>query len=465
MSGPWDAIVIGAGPAGMTAAATLAEGGARTLVIDEQPAPGGQIYRAIERNVDNSTLSAVLGSDYAAGAALAARLRASTAESRFDTSVWRIDADGTVWTKAAGKIERLQAENLVVACGAMERPVPVPGWTLPGVMTIGALQIMLKDAGLSPSGRLVLAGCGPLFYLFAVQCLKAGFSDLVLLDTAARTNLVPALRYLPKAIFGYGPSYLWKGLALMTALRRHGVKIHRRVSDLRIEGTERATSVSFRAATRTRRIDLDLIALHEGVIPSQQITRSIGCAHRWDQGQQCFFPVLDPMGESSLPGIFIAGDGGGIIGAAASAHAGTLCALAILKRLGKIGDTEFASRKTAERRAYDAHLATRPFLDRLYRPRDEVLVPADEVVVCRCEAVRAGSIREVIRQGCLGPNQTKAFLRSGMGPCQGRMCGPTVSAIIARETGRTMDETGYYRVRAPLKPITVGELASQYGDA
>ena len=99
------------------------------------------------------------------------------------------------------------------------------------------------------------------------------------------------------------------------------------------------------------------------------------------------------------------------------------------------------------------------------RPGDEGVAGAHAGAACRCEAVRAGSIRQVIRQGCLGPNQTKAFLRSGMGPCQGRMCGPTASAIIARETGQAMDETGYYRVRAPLKPITVGELAGQYGDA
>ncbi|WP_246686895.1 (2Fe-2S)-binding protein [Mesorhizobium sp. B2-4-19] len=250
----------------------------------------------------------------------------------------------------------------------------------------------------------------------------------------------------------------------MAALRRRGVQIHRRVSNLRIDGAERASAVSFHAGTRPFRIELDLIALHEGVIPSQQIARSIGCAHRWDEGQQCFLPVLDPMGESSIPGIFIAGDGGGIIGALASADAGALCALAILKRLGKITETEFARRKAVAQQALDAHLTIRPFLDRLYRPRDEVLAPPDEVVVCRCEMVRAGAIRDVVRQGCLGPNQTKAFLRSGMGPCQGRMCGPTVSTIVARETGQTLDATGYYRVRAPLKPVTIGELASQYGE-
>src|SRR5690606_810921 len=137
--------------------------------------------------------------------------------------------DGGVWTKAGGRIEHLHAKTLVLASGAMERGVPVPGWTLPGVMTIGALQIMLKDSGLTPAGRLVLAGSGPLFYLFAAQCLQAGVRDIVVLDTAARHNLVPALRHLPAALRGHGPRYLWKGVRLMAALRRSGITITRHV--------------------------------------------------------------------------------------------------------------------------------------------------------------------------------------------------------------------------------------------
>lgn len=459
MSGVWDAIVIGAGPAGMAAATTLAEGGMRTVVFDEQAAPGGQIHRAVERNARDAALSAVLGSDYAAGAAAAARLRESGADLRFGTSVWRVDTDRSVWTRAGAGIVCHKANALVIASGAMERPVPVPGWTLPGVMTIGALQILLKDAGLRPDGRLVLAGCGPLFYLFAAQCLQAGATELVLLDTAAPGNVLPALRYLPAAMRGRGPHYLWKGLHLLAKLRRAGVKIHRGVSGLQIRGSRRAEAVVFNAGGRPGRVECDIVALHEGVIPAQQIARSLDCIHEWDELQLCFRPALDRSGETSIPGVFIAGDGGGIVGAQASAHAGTLAALAILRRADRLPDAEFLARHAAARRGLGSHMAIRPFLDRLYRPRREVLEPADEVVVCRCEVVRAGDIREAARQGCIGPNQMKAFLRCGMGPCQGRMCGPAVSAIIARETGQSPAQTGYYRIRPPLKSVTMAELA------
>jgi len=99
----------------------------------------------------------------------------------------------------------------------------------------------------------------------------------------------------------------------------------------------------------------------------------------------------------------------------------------------------------------------------MYTPRAEILRPADEVIVCRCEEVTAGQIRAVVAHGCQGPNQAKSFLRAGMGPCQGRLCGPVVSAVIAGERGVSVAEIGYYRIRPPLKPITVGELAALTG--
>ena len=112
------------------------------------------------------------------------------------------------------------------------------------------------------------------------------------------------------------------------------------------------------------------------------------------------------------------------------------------------------------RRALARELAVRPFLDAAYPPYSAALQPTDSTVVCRCEEVTAGSIRGYAKIGCLGPNQTKAFGRAGMGPCQGRYCGLTVTALLADANGQSPDETGYYRIRPPLKPVILGELAA-----
>lgn len=471
MSRRWDAIVIGAGPAGMAAAATLAEAGAHTLLLDEQAEPGGQIYRAVERNRGNARLSAILGPDYQRGGALTERLRASGAQLRFSSSVWRIEPEAAVWSRTNGTVALDRAGALVIATGAMERPVPLPGWTLPGVMTVGALQILLKTGGLVPSGKLVLAGTGPLFYLFARQCLDAGVEHLTLLDTAQARNIPAALPHLPRALTGQGWRYLAKGAGLLAALTIGRAKLLRGVSEIAIEGEERATAIRFRISGTPHRLACDLVGLHEGVIPQQQLPRALGCAFDWNHTQSCFQPRRNAWGASTLPGIFIAGDAGGIVGAQASRHEGDAAALAILAELGRITPAERDARLRSVQKARDAHLSARPFLDRLYRPGPELVAPPDPVVVCRCEAVCAGSLRQAVARGVLGPSQAKAFLRVGMGPCQGRLCGPSVTGLIARETSRSEAETGYYRVRDPIKPVTVGELAraaqpgaSQRGD-
>ncbi len=455
----WDVIVIGAGPAGLSAATLLAEQGARAILVDEQPAPGGQIYRNIEQVQHNQELSRILGPDYTHGAALAARFRASGATYAPGTAVWNITPEREVWATRAGQSEKLLASAVILATGAMERPVPVPGWTLPGVMTAGAVQILLKSSALVERDGLVLAGCGPLLYLLAGQLLAAGVRPAAVLDTAARADEWEALRHLPASFGTEARRTLRKGLALKAALRRARLPVYRRVTDIRIEGTSQAEAVSFRSHRRPGRVAARLVALHEGVIPAQQITRALGCAHEWDATQHCFRPVLDSWGNSSLPGILVAGDAGGIAGARAAEHAGRLAAWEALRQTGRLtaGARDLAA--AADRAALAAHRAVRPLLDRMYPPRTEILRPADDVVVCRCEEVTAGQIRAVARRGCQGPNQAKAFLRAGMGACQGRMCGPTVSELFAEAQDRNAASVGYYRIRPPLKPVTVGELA------
>lgn len=250
----------------------------------------------------------------------------------------------------------------------------------------------------------------------------------------------------------------------MATLRGSGVTIHRRVHDIGILGETCAEAVTFAVGKRRHHVACDIVGLHEGIIPHQQITRSLGCIHEWDRTQHCFKPRRDAWGQSSRPGIFVVGDSSGIIGAQASAHDGAIAALAILADLGRISTSERDNRFRSEDRSRRAHLSARSFLDWLYLPREEIFDPPDPVLVCRCECVRAGDLRDAAKRGCLGPNQAKAFRRSGMGPCQGRLCGPTVTDILARSTGQTIPETGYYRIRPPLKPITVGDLAGQTDD-
>src|SRR5262249_7542492 len=168
--------IIGAGPAGMAAAVLAAELGLETVLIDEQPAPGGQIYRAIERAEPDTPL----GADDLAGRPLVAAVRASHVAYRPRTTSWHLEPEGALFLETGGRPETLTARRILLATGALERPVPIPGWTLPGVMTAGAAQILLKSSGLVPEGRVVLAGQGPLLYLVAAQLARARAAPLAL---------------------------------------------------------------------------------------------------------------------------------------------------------------------------------------------------------------------------------------------------------------------------------------------
>ncbi len=450
-----DLVVIGAGPAGMSAAVAASEAGARVVLLDEQVAAGGQIYRAITET-DARRLE-VLGPDYAAGRALADAFAASGARHEAGVAVWEVTREHRVHGLQGGRVRSWQAQRVVLATGAMERPVPIPGWTLPGVMTAGAAQILLKAAQVVPAGGLVLAGCGPLLYLLAWQYLRAGVKIRAIVDTTDRADHRRALAHASGALRGW--RVLAKGLKLMLALRRAGVPFHTEATGLAIEGQARAEAVRFRAGGREHRIEAEIVLLHQGVVPNTQFTWSLRATHRWDEAQLCWTPQASAWGELDVPGIFIAGDGGGIGGALAAALQGRLAGLEAAQQLGRIDAAERDRRAAPARAELATQLAVRPFLDALYRPK--LRVPADDVIVCRCEEVTAGQLRSFVSLGCTGPNQAKSFGRCGMGPCQGRLCGLTVTEVIAEARGVSPAEVGYYRIRPPIKPITLGELARE----
>jgi NADPH-dependent 2,4-dienoyl-CoA reductase/sulfur reductase-like enzyme len=301
---------------------------------------------------------------------------------------------------------------------------------------------------------VVIAGQSPLPLLYMTQLLKAGVKPVAFLETTPPGALRRAFPHLAGAFAN--ASQIIKGLRFLADIRDAGVPFIRRIETVEALGDKRLTAVRYCAGEQTQEIPADLLLLHEGVVPHTHLAMSLGIEHRWDDRQLCWHPVLEDTGQCSLVGVRIIGDGAGIGGWRIAEMDGHLAGMSIAEELGKV--TSSARGSVAASRSRLARL--RPFLDAWYRPRPDLLSPPDDVVVCRCEEKTAGDIRLAIRQGCLGPNQVKSFTRCGMGPCQGRECGLTLTTLIAAERGVSSGEIGHLRVRPPLKPLTLGELAS-----
>lgn len=451
-----DLAVIGAGPAGLAASAAAAKAGLEVVLIDDQSAIGGQIYRGIgEADPERER---VLGADYVGGKHIAEELSGTSVRHLDGASVWQISNEPMLYYTREGKGAELRAKCLIIATGAIERPMPFPGWTRPGVMTAGAGQTLLKSSAIVPNGRLVLTGSGPLLLLLAAQYLRAGVTIDALVETTPGANYRRALPYLPAALGNAG--LLGKGVKLLQEIREHGVRHFKGASALVARGHDAINEFSFTSNGRDQRLPCDLLLIHQGVVPNVQITRALGLTHDWNARQRCWHPRLGPFGRTEIDAISVAGDGGGVSGAPAAEHQGRLAGLDVAQRLGAIGQHEFERARAPVQRSLNRVSRARPFVDALYAPADAFLSPSNDTIVCRCEEVTACDVRDYVRMGCLGPNQTKAFGRPGMGPCQGRFCGLTVSEIIADARGVATPDIGYYRIRFPVKPVTLGELAA-----
>lgn len=461
MSALFDVAIVGAGPAGMAAACTAAELRLRVAVLDEQPDPGGQIYRGVERLASSRPKHLEwLGPDYAAGLSLTQAFRKTSVDYFDCAQVWQIEgaAEGRLFYKRNGIAGILTARKFLIAPGAMERPMPVPGWTLPGVMTCGAAQTVLKADGLVPKGRFILAGGGPLLLLLAAQMVRAGIKPAAILET--EVNRWTALPRLPG--FLAAPGYVSKGLGLLRELKAAGIPFHKGVTHLAIKGDTHAREVAFTCNGRTQTEPVDMVLLHQGVVPNGNLAWSMRLTHEWDDVQRAFRPALDAWGRSSNAAVLVAGDAGRIIGAKGAEAMGRIAAIAAAVDAGKISAEEAKERANDARCELAKHRGARPFLDALYRPQQQWVAPPDaETMVCRCEEVRAGDIRRLVtEQHCPGPNQMKSFVRCGMGPCQGRLCGLTAVELIAECRQVSVKDIGYYRIRSPIKPVTVGDLAT-----
>lgn len=451
-----DLAIVGAGPAGLAAAVAALERGVSVTLLDDNPTPGGQYFRQAPPALARAA-HAPHDAEHARADALFRALEHPRLRYLAGAVVWDAPVPGVLAFARGTDSGRVHARATIIAAGAVERAVPFPGWTLPGVVTAGGVQNLIKGQRLLPGRRFLVVGNGPLLLVAAQSILRAGGTVVEVVEAGAPAR---AWRALPGLLAA--PRILRRGLGYRAALWRAGVPMRSGETIVEARGGDDGVSEALVAPidargrldrSRTRTLALDTIVAGFGLTPSVELTRLLGCRHRWDARRGGFVPERSEELETSVPGVFAVGDGAGIGGAEVALAEGRLAGRLAAGRLQD-------GRVSGDERSLRMRLA------RLHRVRDAItalwappasfldLLTAD-TIVCRCEEVTARDLGTVVEDGM---EPVKATTRVTMGRCQGRNCLATVAALVARARGVSPADLEPPRARPPARPILLGDL-------
>ncbi len=470
-----DVVVVGAGPAGLSAALAAARAGAQVTLIDNYRQPGGQYYRQLAAEFE----SAPPASHQPEGRALWQQVAAAGVELLSGATVWGAFEGHRLGLFGVGVPAFVQAKAIVLATGAYERVAAFPGWTLPGVMTTGAAQLLLKEQRILPGRRVLLAGAGPLQLVVAAALVEAGAEVVAVLEGS------PLVRHaLPRLLAMWGQwSRLTEGVSSLLRLQKAGVSFQTGWGVVAAHGQAELTGVTIAPldgqwrpdAGKSHQLACDTLCCNYGFTPSTELLRLLGGRCEWQPSLGGFVPLRDETMQSTVPGLFVAGDGGGIGGAGLALVEGELAgtAAATLVTSSGAGWRQAAALTASLKRLQPALQRERRFqrfYGDLFTPGpglDELAQP--ETIVCRCESVTRGQIAGVVQQGADTLGLVKSITRCGMGNCQGRVCGPAVAAAVAQEVGRPRADIGQFGVRPPVFPVPLpalipDELAHPHSD-
>jgi NADPH-dependent 2,4-dienoyl-CoA reductase/sulfur reductase-like enzyme/bacterioferritin-associated ferredoxin len=458
--------VIGVGPAGMAAAVAAAQAGVKVSLMDEAQHPGGQFLKGFSslraaNHISKSKRRAVRLLDD-----LKEQIRGASVDLLPGTLVWDIDGRRLSLHGPDG-YQVLHAKTIVVASGGREFTLPFPGWTLPGVITLGAAQILVKEHAVLPGKRILLCGSGPLMFAVAHELSQRGAKPIALLQA---THLAEWLR-MARLVWGNGER-LSEGWTYLRSCFRSKTPIlfGRTVTQALGNGRLEAVVVSYLdrqghpIAQNAQTIEVDCLCLGFGFVPNIKLTQLAGCLHHYDATLGGWAPIIDDKMRTTSPWVFAAGEVSGIGGASAAMIEGRIAGLAAAKQLGYLEETELCRSLVDLRRSLRPVKRFTGMLNVLsYPPAALDAIVSDDTIICRCEDITAGQVRAAVEQGVYYLDALKTSTHVGQGSCQGRICGPIIARLMANLSNQSPAEFSPFSPRPPIKPIPLGSLVDAEG--
>ena len=445
-----DVLVVGAGPAGLSAAIAAREAGASVILLDEREKAGGQYLKPLATSHAYASRTDVApDAQFHEGDRLRAAAAAKGVTVETGALVWGAFAPDHIAAVVGNREIIFRPRRLILAPGAHERPVAVPGWTLPGVMTTGGLQTLARASRVCPAEPVVIAGSGPLNFQLAAELIASGVRLGAVVEAAPRPGATALAEIL--ALTRNAPDLFRLGLSYLFRLRRAGVPVFWASAVEAIEGRGSISAVRITTRAGERRIAARLLALNMGFQPDTALARTLGAMHRFvDVGLGHLATIVDEEGRTSLAGVFAVGDGAEFGGARVAMARGRLAGFAAARDLGLSVPSDRSVHIALSRAKAFQHALWRIFPP----PRFERAALADSTIVCRCEEVTAGRLRAEIAGGAASLPALRKATRAGMGLCQGRFC----AATIARLCPQQPEPFAFAFPRSPVRSIPMVPL-------
>jgi D-hydroxyproline dehydrogenase subunit alpha len=460
-------LIIGGGPAGMTAALEARQVGVRAVcILDDNAALGGQIYRRYGKGF-NAFDAHAAGHEYSDGRDLIAATEAAGVDIRTSTTAWGIWGKRVAFVRDGTESGTIDAEQIILATGARDRAVTFPGWTLPGVITAGAAKTLVAIQRVLPGKRIVVAGSGPLALAFSAQ-LRGYGANVVAVAEAAQP---PGVGGYAQLLASGDPATLLDAARYRATLLRDRVPLMYSTIIVRAEGRDSVERVVLAQVDRDWRIvagtersfDCDTLMLGYGLDSSSELSRLLGCKQYFNRELGGWIPMRDDDLRTSVPGVIAAGDGSGIGGARHATEEGRLAGLVAARELGALDAARAEERLAIVRRRVTRIRRFRTALNSIYAVGPGLFELATAAtIVCRCEEKTAGELDAMILDDdVVDPGVARAQSRIGMGRCQGRNCAHFVAATIARRKGMKIEDVPPLSVRPPVRLIPLAAIAEE----
>jgi thioredoxin reductase len=451
-----DLVIIGGGPAGLSLAKELARLSPTTsiVIIDERKSLGGQYFK--QRQVDQSNLTS--DAQFEEGAALIEEVRQSGVRILNGVTVWAVFDPDHLLGYDGERRYKFTPKELVIATGAYERGIPMPGWTLPGVMTTGAAQTLLRSYSISLGNRVLIAGNGPLNLQMAAELVRHGTDVVALVESGRIFSIGSIARTILLGLIS--PSMALRGLGYMVTIKRARVPFFSGAALSSFGGSEsveRTTITSLASMEKIKSVEVDAVAMGYGFIPSNEVARNLGAEHVIDPATRGLKTKTALDGATSREHLWVIGDGRNINGAQVAKLRGQLLATSLA---GIFTGKRRTLRALAQRVLLARQLLFQEVLWRIYKsPMILDQFTTKETTICRCLSITKGEILDDLTSDMVTAGALKRVNRVGMGKCQGRYCSPFAQKIIEDATGLPSDALSGFAPQVPIKPTSIANIA------